>query len=176
MPTRIINLSAEIIDDIEVPIVAGSDKVMYLLDGYYMAFAGIAQGTYCKHRVHYATIFRDKADKWLVSAESESILDTIGSGQPLDSLVDNDPSDWQCYRCAVGDNGLLVFDDIDTPGLKGILTALGHDAPLPWQIYDIFGMQATVRSGCGPNMRPTEIEATTTWYGDQISTLVTARL
>lgn len=169
MQYRVIALSTEFVDSIEVPIIAGAHHVTPQIAGYYTAHKDITIGRYGRFHPTYAVIYKDDLGKWLVGAMSESILDTIGSGESLDNLVDADPKNWGCYRAWYDEDSIPKqrrFRGIT--GLNhGLLISLNKANPIALSVAPVlaYALQATSPAFCS-GFNPSEIERNMVIYGE----------
>lgn len=174
MHYRVIDLSTELVDGVELPIIAGSHHITPQISGFYTAHSDITIGRYGKFHPIYAVIYKDGSGTWLVGAQTDSILDTIGSGTDLDSFVDSTPANWHCYRATYDEESIQKHRRFrGITGLnKGLLTALGVENPIALSVAPVlaYALQATVPAFCC-GLNPAEIELSTRQYGEELKIL-----
>lgn len=166
---RIINLSTELVDSIELPIIAGSHHVTQQCSGYYTAHSDITIGRYGKFHPTLAVIYKDNSGSFLVGAQTEFILDIIGEGAELDSHVHTNPSKWHCYKGSYVDpitsiTKKRIFRNVSSLN-HGLLIAMNKVDTMAIENAPVFNLQATVPCFCC-GFNPRQIELNTRVYGE----------
>lgn len=159
---RIINLS---VDGDNLPIINGAMFVVRQTDELYSAFLPAIQNGQLQYHPTLADIYLDESGSWLVSASSESTLDTIGAGETLENVVNSNPANWHSYKSKTQD-GTFVFPDIAIN--KGILTALEQGVSFDHGPFSVSGIKPSITSslGAGP-MQASDLESQVSYHGEE---------
>lgn len=156
-----------------LPIIPGVDPhaINFVGNGSYQVYGDLYHNTSTGRWNHYllAVLYNDPSGKWIVGTNDQTILNSLGEYESLDTVVDNDPKNWHTYKTnseydESGEYETQIFE-IDNLN-KGLLIAMSKANPHAVGLWDVAGLKATVPTQVGNSFRPDEIETDTTWYGE----------